>query len=144
MKKYLLFFTFCAFASTIVCAQAPAGTAPASANQPGLYGDAGEVNLIVDERIGRMVQTHVREKKGKKVAGFRVQIIQGSKRAPIQEEQGRFQGMFPYIKSYVTYNAPTFKLRVGNFTNRFDAYRAFSKIKPNFKRASIVKDRVYP
>ena len=34
--------------------------------------------------------------------------------------------MYPELKVYEQYEAPFFKIRVGDFTNRFDAYRVFS------------------
>ncbi len=100
------------------------------------------IQINADPRIDRLVQAHIRSAKKNKVEGFRIQIIQDTDRKDMEEAKHRFRGAFPQLKLYETYDPPFYKLRAGNFTDRFEAYHYYQRIKPNFTRAFIVRDTV--
>ena len=78
-----------------------------------------------------------------KVPGYRVQVLQDNKREVVREEKTKLLSMYPDLKIYETYDAPFFKLRIGDFQNRFEAFKVFKRIKQDFSRAFIVPDRVF-
>ncbi|MDR1683139.1 MAG: SPOR domain-containing protein [Candidatus Symbiothrix sp.] len=57
--------------------------------------------------------------------GFRVQVFMGSKpgaaRAEATSKQNTIKEQFPELPVYMTYNAPNWKLTVGDFTTREEA-----------------------
>ncbi len=100
------------------------------------------IRINADPRIDQLVQAHVRSAGKNKINGFRIQVIQDTDRGDVRQEKQRFINAFPQLKLYETYEPPFYKLRAGNFTDRFKAYYYYQRIKPNFTRAFIVKDQV--
>lgn len=81
-------------------------------------------------------------------SGFRIRIYVDSKRGARAESLGairRFEKSFPYIKAYRTYDAPNFKVTVGNFRTRIEAEVLLRELKDAFPDAFIVRDKFkYP
>lgn len=83
--------------------------------------------------------------KVKKVEGYRIQImaLSGSNsKSIIEKMQVDFSASFPEIPAYVTYFEPSFRLRVGDFRNKLDAYRVYKMISIQFPGAYIIKDKI--
>ncbi|HRS54065.1 MAG TPA: SPOR domain-containing protein, partial [Bacteroidales bacterium] len=52
---------------------------------------------------------------------------------------------YPDVDVYILFEAPYYKVRVGNFRTRLDAYSFFRKISAKYPDAFIVKDFIdYP
>ena len=69
--------------------------------------------------------------------GFRIQLYNGlEKRA--RSYKGRFQVEFPGIYNKLEYNAPEWKVQVGNYKNRLEADKAISKIREKFSGAIVI------
>ena len=56
-----------------------------------------------------------------KIKGFRIQITSTSSRDQAFNAKAAVQSKFPDQKVYTTYQAPLFKVRVGDFLKREDA-----------------------
>lgn len=103
----------------------------------------GDIRVIADSRIQQMVHKHINENKEKgTIEGYRIQLMAGTARAPIYERKAEFYKIFPDYKSYVVYHQPFFKLRVGDYLGRLEAYRLLKEISAHeeFKDAFIVRD----
>ncbi len=77
------------------------------------------------------------------VSGYRLQVINTSDRSAAIAAKTKVYQLFPELKAYLLYQAPYFRLRVGNFTDRDDAedYRkTLSREFPN--SVFIVRDTV--
>lgn len=75
--------------------------------------------------------------------GFRVQIYSGSGLTSKDEAsatQTRFLKMFPGERAYIIYNAPFWRVRVGDFRSRSEAMRMLQSVKPSFAGSYIVRD----
>ncbi len=75
--------------------------------------------------------------------GFRIQIYSGSgvtSKNDAAETQARFLKMYPEEKAYIIYNAPFWRVRVGNYRSRSEALKLLSKLQPNFGGSYIVRD----
>ncbi|MCD7971837.1 MAG: SPOR domain-containing protein [Candidatus Azobacteroides sp.] len=112
-----------------------------------IYQDPGITNLL-----GK-INTSDAPLKNKKVTnrkGFRIQAYSGSQqtvaKTEVYEREKRFRGRFPEYATYVTYNSPFWKLRVGDFADQYDAEEALRAIKNAFPQYSnelyIVSDNV--
>ncbi len=85
-----------------------------------------------------------------KVSGFRVQVFAGNEqrtsKAEALKKQELINEMFPDVPTYVMYNAPYWRLRVGDFRSREEAFLLMKQITqdlPALKKESyIVKDEV--
>lgn len=69
--------------------------------------------------------------------GFRIQLYNGlEKRA--KSLRGRFRVEFPTIYTKLRYDAPEWKIQVGNYKTRLDADKALVKISEKFSGAIVV------
>ncbi len=55
--------------------------------------------------------------------GFRVQVFSTTSIDAARDKKSEFEAVFPEEWFYLHYHAPTYKLRAGNFQNRFEADR---------------------
>lgn len=82
------------------------------------------------------------------IPGYRVHLYMDSgnrARLNTQKEQAAFEEKYPGKKSYIVYEEPYFKLRVGDFRTRLDARRFLEKIRRDYPASYIVVDRInYP
>lgn len=80
-----------------------------------------EINEITTRESRRFVQ------------GFRIQVINSPDRARVFTAKAKVYEQFPDWKSYLLYQSPNYKLRVGNFKTQDeaqDAMRQLSKFFP--------------
>lgn len=104
---------------------------------------AATSQIQVSPIIETMLQAYTKAQQGEQtVAGFRVQIAQDSNREITRAEKGNALLKFPQYEAYESYDSPTFRIRVGDFKTRIAAYKALNDLKPTFKRAFIVEDRI--
>lgn len=104
------------------------------------------VTVIQDPRIEWLLQAH-QEVAGAEngIPGFRIQVAVESgnqSRVRIQRRKYEFDEIFPELKSYINYDAPYFKLRVGDFRTRLDARRYLDRIAREYPTAFIVVDGI--
>ncbi len=79
------------------------------------------------------------------IPGFRIHLYMDSgnrARLNTQREQADFEEEYPDIPSYILYEEPYFKLRVGDFRTRLDARRFLEKIRDDYSSAYIVVDLI--
>ena len=62
----------------------------------------------------------------------------GPERAALQ-----FMTEYPEIKAYLIFDEPNFKVKVGDFVSKLDAFVFMQKIKSLYPCA-IIKDNIYP
>jgi len=74
--------------------------------------------------------------------GFRVQIFSGSERSQAYAAQGRFKSMYPLIGSYINYNQPNYKIRVGDFRTRLEAEKFMHSLRPSFSSLFIFSEKI--
>jgi hypothetical protein len=131
----LLFWVFAGFAQS-------AGTSVADTTSL-------NVNLKQDQQIDRLLRAHKElMSRDRGISGFRVQIYSDSgnqSKLRTQRRKAEFDNRFPGVQSYIVYDAPDFKLRVGDFRTRLDARRFLEKIARDYEAAYIVVDNInYP
>lgn len=74
--------------------------------------------------------------------GYRVQIYFGGVRQKAAEVKLDFAGKHPEIASYLTYLAPNFKVRVGDFRTRLEAQGFLKSIEGQYPTSFIVQDEI--
>ncbi len=85
--------------------------------------------------------TRVHQKK-ESIEGYRIQVAAGSNRTNVYEVKSKFYKLFPDIKQYLIYQAPNFKLRVGNYRTRLEASKDLQEIMLDFNGAFIIRDEI--
>ncbi|PKP22287.1 MAG: hypothetical protein CVU05_04490 [Bacteroidetes bacterium HGW-Bacteroidetes-21] len=111
-------------------------------------GGSGKITIHQNGNVASLVSKHTElNKKVKGFPGFRIQIYFGNGNKAKEEAlrvRNSFNEKYNDIESYILYQSPYFKVRVGDFTNRYDAYIAFQKISLDFPTAFLVEELVNP
>jgi len=74
--------------------------------------------------------------------GYRVQIYYGPDRAKAMQVKAEFMRRNPGVRAYLIYQAPSFRVRVGNYRNRNDAEGMLREANSMFSPSMIVPDEV--
>ena len=80
------------------------------------------------------------------VPGYRVQIAALSgpnSRNQAFELKQKFKEEFPEVEVYIIFTEPNFRVKVGDFTSKLDAFVFMQRIKDRYP-GTIVKENVYP
>lgn len=106
--------------------------------------DTGSVNIHADQRLAVVVSKPTNTNRGfiGKVRGFRVQIYNGNDRKKASQAKLDFMRAFPGVRSYLVYNNPQFRVRVGDFRSRREAMDLYNKVSARFNPCMIVPDVV--
>lgn len=104
----------------------------------------GSVTVHKDPKIDNVLEYMYRQMVPlrERLWGFRLQLLTTSSREQANNMKSDFIGLYPQVRSYVTYSAPTFKVRVGDFRTREEASEFMLEIRPRFPGAFIVEDLV--
>ena len=94
-----------------------------------------------DEKIDLLLQDYA---ENKKILGFRIQLFSSSNRLEAVKVRAEFLQKYPTNKSYLVYQAPNFKVRVGNYIDRLSVSKSLEEIKIDFSSAFVVKDEIEP
>jgi len=102
--------------------------------------------VLADPRIDSLIARHVRISEMKDgFDGWRVQIFSGSGNEARQAANNMrfdFLSMYPEIPAYLIYQAPNFKIRVGDFRTELDAIHLQRQLAYQFPGGFVVKDLV--
>jgi hypothetical protein len=108
------------------------------------------ITLNQDIRIDSLLTRHIVSNGDYNgIDGFRIQIYRGSNRNAREEAnkvKAEFISEFPDINSYLDFDKPNlFKVKVGDFRTKHDAYPYLIKIKRKFPNSYILGDIInYP
>ena len=94
-----------------------------------------KIKMIIDKRIDIN-----KNKPG--ISGYRVQIFFGSQRNEATKVKGDFSLVYPQIDAYLIYQAPNFKVRVGDFRTRIEANKFYQEIVKLYPSVFIVEDDI--
>lgn len=74
--------------------------------------------------------------------GFRIQIMYTDVRDEVYKSKGAMYKEFPDLSSYVEYEQPYYKLRVGDFKSRLEATYYLQQVVTLYPGAFIVRDKI--
>ncbi len=92
-----------------------------------------------DGRIDNLLETY---KSSFTIQGYRIQIYSDNKKQPARDEKAKFLSLFSNVKAHEIYQQPYFKIRVGDFRTKLEAYKFQREIYENFPNSFIVKDEI--
>jgi len=107
----------------------------------------GRLTVTGDVAVNVMVERHVEfNNRVKTIPGFRVQIASFSGANSKNSAFGlrdRFVIDYPAVQAYIVFDEPNFKVKVGDFRTRLEAYAFLQQIKEVYK-GYIIKDNINP
>lgn len=101
----------------------------------------GNALIFKDPRIDYLQKVYSAKSKmkveSKKI--YRVQVIISRSRAEVNEAKAKFASKYPEMPVFVSFEPPTFKLRVGTFVARQDAQTFLKEVRKLFPASFIVE-----
>ncbi|NGM61034.1 SPOR domain-containing protein [Sphingobacterium sp. SGG-5] len=78
-----------------------------------------------------------------KKRGFRVQIYSGNNRNEAYAVQSRFKSEYGDIDSYVTYDEPNYRVKVGDFTGRAAANNFMRELRSQYSNVFVFQEDIW-
>ena len=75
--------------------------------------------------------------------GFRVQIYSGSNRSDAYAEQARFKNLYKGIDTYLSYEEPNYRVKVGDFKSRSEAQDLMQGLRKQFNNVFVFTEEIY-
>lgn len=99
--------------------------------------------LHVNRRLDSVLDTIATQNRSIRYApGYRVQVYVGNQRQEVESVKLLIYQNFPELSAYLSYNQPTYKLKVGDFMRRLDAERYYTSIRQLISSAQLQADKV--
>ena len=99
--------------------------------------------VIQDSSITELLEKYIEYSKKKEFSeGYRIQIMYTDVRDEAYQSKGAMYKEFPDLASYVEYEQPYFKLRLGDFKTRLEATYYLQQVIVLYPGAFIVKDKI--
>ena len=117
-----------------------------------MMGQPGQVTVIQDEQVdillARYEADHLKllendENKG--ITGYRVQIFFDSGNYSgdrATKAKNDFEKKYHDIPAYITWKAPNYRVRVGDFRTRLDAEKYLERLGRDYPNAWVIKDKI--
>jgi len=106
----------------------------------------GKLQIRQDPRITDLLVRHSQINQRKQgLEGYRLEIYFSSDSKARQQSarvRNEFNLVFPTIPSYMLFQTPNFKVRVGDFRNKSEALKTKAYIASKYPNAFIVKDNI--
>lgn len=97
-----------------------------------------QVNVVKDNRIDEKITN----KAQKQILGYRVQICFDSDKNLVDQMRAKFISQYPKIDTYITFDAPNFNLKVGDFRSQIEAEKLKEKIVADYSITIIHKELI--
>lgn len=94
----------------------------------------GGVKVVKDSRLDLLVkkQIYINTLAIRNQPGFRVQLISTNKRNEANDIKAKVMQMYPDYRTYLDYQPPYFKVRIGDFKSREEATDLREKLSNDF------------
>lgn len=141
LKDFLLAFTFLALVGTTF------NYCSAQGYRPGGNRSRGHVQIVGDVSVSQLVQRHIElNERVRTIPGYRIQVASlsgtSSKNRAFDMKE-RIHNNYPGVEAYVVFDEPNFKVKVGDFRTRLEAYVFLQHIRAEFP-GTIIRDNIYP
>lgn len=97
--------------------------------------------IVKDKKIDALIQNRSNIRRVS-TAGYRIQIYFNTDKDKVNETRLKFIKSYPKIESYITYDAPNYFLRVGDFTEKNDAEKFKKEIFREYPENFILKTNI--
>jgi hypothetical protein len=102
----------------------------------------GIITVDVSPEIKSVIAKKVAYNKTQpKIHGYRIQLFYGSESGAISN-RSKFTSLFPTTPTYIEYDSPDWKVRVGNYKTRLEADKSLVEIKATFGNAIVLKQKI--
>lgn len=100
------------------------------------------ITIQYQNHVGELIETYNNLRKSNEyIPVYQIRIFSKSgnnAKSQAIDEIERFKSLFPGINPYLTWDAPNFKVYVGEYRTHLDAFKALKKIKKEFPNAFYI------
>jgi len=110
-----------------------------------LKGDAADVRVSQSAQIRSALDSQIENNSSRAIWGYRVRIFFDNGQNSRGESEAvlkRFEAVYHGVPAYRTYANPYFKVTVGDFRTRSEAMALLVKLRNEFPRALMVKEKI--
>jgi hypothetical protein len=101
----------------------------------------GTITVNAPENFDVLIGNYKKQQEVKaSIPGYRIHVISNRDRNEVNKLKAKIYSEFPDMKPFMSYHAPNFKLRVGNYFYKIDAFRDLQKISASFPGTFIVNE----
>lgn len=102
----------------------------------------GIIQIDASPQIRELANKRISYNKSKtRIDGYRIQIYYGSENGAVSA-RNKFLELFPNTAVTIDYQAPDWKVRVGNYKTRLEADKAREEIVMVFDGAFVLKEKI--
>jgi hypothetical protein len=102
------------------------------------------VTIIMDKKIDSLIKLRcVRKLDYNMMPGWRVQLDFSNDKNKLIKTRDKFITYHPKIETYLTFDAPYWKLVVGNFPEKNEAEKLVKEIRPHYEGIFILKTLIF-
>ncbi|MFM7300953.1 MAG: hypothetical protein ACKO2O_02305 [Crocinitomicaceae bacterium] len=98
----------------------------------------GQISLSSDERLSRAVSNRLK----RDLSGYRIQLAFDYDKPKVDLIRQTFLSQFPHIETYITFEAPNFNLKAGNFRTQIEAEVIKEKMVLQYPLNNILKEKI--
>jgi len=101
-----------------------------------------QLNINKDFRLDKLVNWHIQNNKRREgIEGYRVEIYSNTNnKQGALDKKVEFLSKYPESNVYVLFISPNFKVRVGDFRTKSEAFKLLKKIEKDYNAAFVVRD----
>lgn len=93
------------------------------------------LSLLLEEHRDFMQQV-------KTLPGYRIQLFTSTRLQEANKFRIEFEKVFPEERAYIFFNEPSYRVRIGDYTDRIEARYQLERIQQEFPGAIVVKDQI--
>lgn len=109
------------------------------------YSQSGNVIVHKDSRLDNFIKQRgmiIPPATSPQMPGYRVQLIFDSNKKIVDDARSKFISQHPKIDTYISFNAPHFTLKAGDFRSKQDAEKIKDELMRDFPTCFIVKETI--
>ena len=107
------------------------------------FSQNSEIRVVVPPEVEAMVAEHIRiNQENGVVAGYRVQVYGNPVLSRSRDVKANVEMSFPDLDVQVVLEEPDFKVVIGNYQDRFEAYRDLQRVLPQYSGAFLVRQLI--
>ena len=109
------------------------------------FAQTGKVEIIKDAKLDVLVKKQgmvIPPATSPQLLGYRIQLFFDTDRALLDNQRAKFIALNPKIDTYVSYQAPNYFLKAGDFRSLLEAERLKNQLLKDFPTSFVVKELV--
>lgn len=110
------------------------------------FSQEGRIEIVKDSRINALIEKQsavIPPEVRPQIDGYRIQLFFDSDKNKVNEAKSIFATKFSKVDTYITYNAPNFFLKAGDFRTKLEAERIRAQVESDFPTSFVVREKIF-